>query len=230
MPKKTTTEKASEDLLYECRCAFTLSSIQHLLNKGARVNFLGEQGETALYNAVFRSGHDDQRLRELLELLVAHGAKLDVRDHDNGETPLHRFVIRNQVKCIDLFIQKDAYLDIRDNAGNSPLHVGAEQGQLEALALLLETGQMDIDAKNRDGMRPLSMAANAIGKSYLSEDRVRACVRLLLGYGANGELALQGRTFSEGAREFLKVEHERYELGQVESEGTDAEAELSLVF
>lgn len=62
-----------------------LEIIKLLLGAGANPNAQNTLGETAMHNAF----HPKTFSKEICDLLMEHGAKLDIRETLNGYTPLH---------------------------------------------------------------------------------------------------------------------------------------------
>ena len=49
---------------------------------------------------------------------------------------------------------------IKNTKGNTPLHVAAENGDLEAVQALVATERIDSNAENEEGHTPLDLAAS----------------------------------------------------------------------
>ena len=71
-----------------------------------------------------------------------------------GNTPLHRAVIQDNLPLVGLLLSAKANIDAQNTAGLTPLHLAAKQGNLLTLHLLL-IYQADIHAKDKEGRIPL---------------------------------------------------------------------------
>ena len=109
---------------------------------------------------------------------VAQGADVNVRNV-NGETPLHRAVIRNP----DMDVHRElttagADVNARDNTGATPLHRAVQVNSFEATKALLERGA-DPNVQDNEGRAPLH---------YAYADERQDQVNRLLEHGANLEV------------------------------------------
>src|ERR1035438_8948319 len=125
--------------------------------------------------------------RELVALLLAHGADAQRRDK-SGASPMENAAggrhaevlelliaaagpaaaetgallteaaLKGQTDIADLLIAKGANVDARDKSGATPLHQAALKGNLAFATLLLQHGA-DVNARDRDGATPLHNAA-----------------------------------------------------------------------
>lgn len=81
----------------------------------------------------------------------------------NGDTPLHRAVARipqhpmGQFLLVRKLIQYGAPVDAQNKAGNTPLHIAAQQNNLEIVRMLLHAGA-DRSVINKDGFTPYGLA------------------------------------------------------------------------
>ncbi|MBN8827568.1 MAG: ankyrin repeat domain-containing protein [Sphingobacteriia bacterium] len=95
--------------------------------------------------------------------------KLDCNSKDkHGNTPLHNLIniapYRNKnkeelLKSIELFINdKTVDLNATNSFGETPLHLAAINGNLQIVTMLIESGRVDTQIKNRWGKIPLECA------------------------------------------------------------------------
>ncbi|HEY1302257.1 MAG TPA: ankyrin repeat domain-containing protein [Vicinamibacterales bacterium] len=95
-----------------------------LLDKGADPNLKLRNQTTALMIAASRAGRSvgpESATIEAMKLLLAKGADVDATN-DNGETALHLAVSRGD-GLVKFLAEQGARLDLKDNAGRTPLDV-----------------------------------------------------------------------------------------------------------
>jgi len=168
--------------------------IEYMLANGADPNITDRSGSTLL-QAVFES--DMEGKPGMIRYLMAHGADPDLRDQ-YGNTLIHKALSprlrykdgvseKEIISWIDPMIEKGADLDIRNNAGMTPLSYA--KGDVEAYLLL--KGAKDYGAK------PGEIEASGIADSEgLPADNIlgmtsfdllglkrEACQKLLRDYG-----------------------------------------------
>ena len=138
-----------------------------LINKGAEVNARdAEHGETALMLAVKFAD------AELVQLLLAAGAEVDVRD-DQGRTAL--YLAEAGSEAFEALRQAGADVYVRDRDGETLLHraVGA-CASMAQIEVLLRVG-VDPQATNHDGATALDVA-EGLGLLAIAE-RLRGATR-----------------------------------------------------
>jgi ankyrin repeat protein len=111
----------------------------------------GGWGRTALHKAVGEGNI------EMVKLLLANNADVNVQDTLHQFTPLHSAVSRS---VAELLIANGANVHARtDKVSGSatPLHNAAQEGQLEVAETLIAHGA-DVNAKNEWGSTPLHCA------------------------------------------------------------------------
>lgn len=74
----------------------------------------------------------------ILDLLIDHGAKLDVKDDDNA-TPFMWACYLNNTRAIKILINREADVFYADNFGLSPLEWASHQGHIESVTLLIQS-------------------------------------------------------------------------------------------
>ena len=111
------------------------ATLRRLLAEGASPVAIDAAGFTALHHAAF-AGHAG-----LVRLLLAAGAPIDTRSVHRrcctGATALHLAVAGRRVGATELLLRAGAHPAAKDEAGWTPLHVAADQGDLEIVRLLL---------------------------------------------------------------------------------------------
>ena len=141
-------------------------AVEFLLGVGADVEKRAQDGTTALFFAA-RGGHV-----ESLQLLLTHGASVQVEDSIDGSTPLH---VASTGAVVAALLSAGADLSARslvmipkENAERSELRGGltplmgiiARGGTLDAVQTLLESSQ-DVNAVDASGMSALAWACGS---------------------------------------------------------------------
>uniref|UniRef100_A0A674AX67 Euchromatic histone-lysine N-methyltransferase 2 n=1 Tax=Salmo trutta TaxID=8032 RepID=A0A674AX67_SALTR len=96
-------------------------------------------------------------LLEVCYMLVQAGAKLDVQDK-SMRTPLLEAIVNNHVEVTRYLVQSGACVYHTED-GYTGLHHAAKLGSLDIVTLLLETGQVDINAQDSGGWTSIIWAA-----------------------------------------------------------------------
>ncbi|CAG9817853.1 unnamed protein product [Phaedon cochleariae] len=107
-----------------------LDILNHLLEKGARVNVLETRfGDTPLHVAAL---HDDLCC---LQILVDNGGDVNIQDNE-GKTPLHVAAGEGHSDCLRILVDSGGDVNIQDIYGKTPFHRAAEEGRLDCLRML----------------------------------------------------------------------------------------------
>jgi ankyrin repeat protein len=138
----------------------------YLLNQGADLEVRDVDGDTPLHWAAARGRCS------MIELLLARGAKIDARNHQQA-TPLLYAAMRLQSDAVRLLVARGADVELGNDYGRTPLlYVTREGGDIPMARLLLELGA-NVDARDRSGDTPLSLAAwrgfRALVELYLDQ-------------------------------------------------------------
>ena len=119
-----------------------------LILKGADVNAKGKYGLTPVSRALLSEGGG----RLMVELLVRRGAQVSA---------LHLAAHRGDIDKVRSSLEKGTNVDVRDEAGHTPLYYAASAGQMHVVEFLISKGA-EVDAKdNRGGETPLFYAGDA---------------------------------------------------------------------
>ncbi len=95
---------------------------------------------------------------EIARLLVNCGAKANVTDNDQCDTPLHAAARSGYRDIVELLVGSGTSLDVRNKIHQTPLHLACGNGRLDASRLLIERGS-DINSRDDDGFIPLHTAS-----------------------------------------------------------------------
>jgi ankyrin repeat protein len=123
-----------------------------LISAGARVDAKGPSGRTALFGAV-RVAHLD-----LIRLLIARGADVNIRDTEHGASPLDEAVWAGSLDCVALLLAHGARLNEGESqTGATPINEAAFMGRASVVQFLLQF-RPDLGVPDIRGYRPLDNA------------------------------------------------------------------------
>lgn len=95
---------------------------------------------------------------EIVRMLLAFDASVNLCDRDNGFTPLHWAVVKEHVHLIDLLVANYANPNLPDKEGLTPLHLCARRGSAAMMEKLLQQRSIAVDHEDAYGVRPLHQA------------------------------------------------------------------------
>jgi ankyrin repeat protein len=95
--------------------------VHWLLSKKADVNAICD-GITPLYTAVQSCEFSKSAKLELVKLLLAAKANVNVADHGMQFTPLHWAALNNHAEMVSLLVLNEANVNATDYNGETPLH------------------------------------------------------------------------------------------------------------
>jgi ankyrin repeat protein len=102
---------------------------------------------------------DLQTIKRLLALDRALVNAPDVTEFGNDNRPIHYACYQGHIGCVEHFLQHGANVNVRNLEGCTPLFLGAQQGQLEVVRLLLRAGNARLDISDKQhGLCPLDVA------------------------------------------------------------------------
>lgn len=170
-----------------------LKMAEILINKGAKVNRVTTDGNTALHYAAYKNNYD------VGLLLVKNGANVNIKD-SNGFSPLYNCISNNNYNFAKICINKETDINIIGNQENiyilhccankatrifrllieyglnikhinsfhnTALHISAASDAADIARILVENG-VDIDAQNIEGNTALHIAI--YNKAYLTSE------------------------------------------------------------
>lgn len=155
-----------------------------LISRGAKVNFMSNNGWTALIEAA-----DEGSYASAVVLLEA-GADVDLHEKDYGRSAVAIAASEGHTNLLRLLLNSGAdFSNYKD--GYIPLHEAAEEGQMAALKILLE--KTDVNQTDHHGRTALF---------YAVEEGHVTIVKYLVNQGANVNLKTRsGRTVLSYAAE-----------------------------
>jgi len=140
----------SERLINAIKKKSSEKSLKEIISKGADINFIDKSGKSILYYAVSMDN------KEGFRRLLANGAK--VNPIKKGKYfPLIKALNKKNADFALALIKKDVDLDLKDENGNSVLHIAANNNLKEVVRLLIEK-EINIDELNELGQTALTLA------------------------------------------------------------------------
>lgn len=196
-----------DEQLLEALWSGQCQKVGGLLKQGANPNARNQKVGTALMKASLFCPPP------VVTLLIDKGADLEARD-DEGFTPLLFAIERDrpeeprrsvQNEVVRLLLARKANAAVKDEDGNTAVHIAARQRNPDVTKILLAAG-LPADARNKDGATPLFLAA---------ERGVLDNVRVLLDAGAdvnakeNNGITVVAIAMNRGNADVLQLLQER---------------------
>ncbi|MFZ4802180.1 MAG: ankyrin repeat domain-containing protein [Chlorobium sp.] len=143
-----------------------LASVRDVLGQKPDVNARTQpNGFTPLHTGV--SGTDSQERKEIVKLLYAAGADLELKTYDKNLTPLQLAAMRGKPMCVDALLQCGANVHAVEGNGATALHGAAFNGFIEVSNLLLRAGA-DPRCTDKHGNSPITLAKSG-GYTHLCD-------------------------------------------------------------
>jgi ankyrin repeat protein len=190
---------AGDTPLHAAAVPGSLQAAQRLIELGANPNarqlprYEGAGFGASVLDRAASRGH-----RELVKLLLDHGAKVQDENDPHRDTALHwacmgmiaaKYVRQPELaangEVIAMLMEHFSDINVRNRGGMTPLHVAAEHGAADTVKYLLDSyPKIDIDAQDGDGNTALHLAIQSAPVVEVKLDQRAAVVRVLLDHGA----------------------------------------------
>ena len=105
--------------------------VKSLVTRGANVNFRGNRGITSLIAAT------ENKHRSIVEYLLYHRARVNVRRTDNGYSSLMIACQNNDLEMVKLLLRFGADVDLRCDSGFTSFDFAMNNNNIEILMMLL---------------------------------------------------------------------------------------------
>ena len=132
-----------------------LEIVKELLNNGAEVDKRAPHGVTPFSNAMMNNHIT------IAEILLKYGADVDAIFDSHwfdGSTSLHNAAFDGRLKKVEFLLEHNANINAVDVNKCTPLHLAAQQNQVEVVNLLLLRGGNDMVIKNEEGNTAFEIA------------------------------------------------------------------------
>lgn len=131
-----------------------------LLKAGAKLFFPEQITSNPMVKAVTRLPKDAterEHQLQVLRMLLDAGGDVNSVD-DKGRTPLMMAAETNNAEIVDLLLKNKADPNIKNQDGNTALHVAAQKGNHSIIQVLLLQGKTDPHILNKTDRTPLQVA------------------------------------------------------------------------
>jgi ankyrin repeat protein len=145
------------NLICAAAIAWDVPRLRLLLEFGADVETKDAGGHNALYRVANGQGRRNEDGVAAIELLIAHGAKVNQVTGVGGMTPLHMASRRGTTGIAEALLDAGANIEARDKNGETPLRRAVNCGQEQMICLLLSRGA-NPRSTDRNGRNPLDAA------------------------------------------------------------------------
>lgn len=98
------------------------------VHQGINIEAVDPQGLTTLYLSVLNGQTD------VVEALLKHGARVDVEETSQHQTPVHWAAADGDVKLVEILVVSDpSVINKRDKLGRTPLILAAAKGHVDVV-------------------------------------------------------------------------------------------------
>lgn len=129
-------------------CKYSTPAIVNLLLKKVPsiINEVGPNGEYPITALISR----DDSFIDIFNEMLKSGANCHVMDNENHSL-LQLAVLRQRLEYVKIFLDLGIDPSLKASNGNTALHLSAYADSLDIFDLILDTGKVDIEAKNDQG-------------------------------------------------------------------------------
>ena len=145
---------SSRRLLHAAAAAGNLPIVASLLGLGVDANVLDGGDHTPLYSV---GNECSAGGGPVVRALIQGGARVDACDGVKRCTALHMAARRDNVEVAEALLECDAYIEVRDSLGETPLRRAVNCGKVAVAAFLLAKGADPLSIGSR-GLTPRSAA------------------------------------------------------------------------
>lgn len=164
-----------ETLLFKAVAKSRRKIVSILIDRGLNVNIRNNANQTAVFKVFQNKNYEEKQ--PILELLVAKGAEIDIKDSYNRSLLSYMAGDRNfSSAVIELLLSKGLEVDTVDNQGYTPLSYAANRSNWQIAKILINNGA-NVDSKVAlNGLTPIF---KAVGENNLE------IVKLLIDHQAD---------------------------------------------
>lgn len=126
--------------------------VEALLDAGADIDLGGSNGRSALITALLSNQY------QIAQVLIARGADVNQSETNPGRSPLQLVIDEApSLEAMTMLLDAGAFIDQKDNRGETALASAAFMNRPEAAELLIERGAT-VNITNTQGISPLAWA------------------------------------------------------------------------
>ncbi|MCR5350722.1 MAG: ankyrin repeat domain-containing protein [Acholeplasmatales bacterium] len=145
-----------------------LAFLKTLIRKGCDLKLQNDDGQSPLFKACALG-------REEMVYLLLESQDFNLYDRDSKDETIFMALIRSRnIELLNKIEIDSGIVDVKNFAGEAPLHIAAKAGDVRVMSYLLENKAF-VNAKNNQGETPLFYAVRQMNKEAID---------LLLRYGA----------------------------------------------
>jgi ankyrin repeat protein len=135
-------------------CKADIKKVTNALERGAKINATGLQGDSPLTSVESCEEKDEPTRLQVLELLIAKGAEVNHQD-DHGATALMYAARNGDTQAVNALLRNGASVNIADNEGETALMKAAASSCTEETVRALLSAGADLNAKDHKGRNAL---------------------------------------------------------------------------
>ena len=160
----------------------------------------------------------ENRHTEVAKLLLINGCKVNSKNKNPSDTPLHFAIINGDIEIVRMLLSRGAKINTKNRYGNTPLHNAVISNKIEIIELLINHGA-DVNARDGKNMMPLHMAIEND-----AEETVELLLRRSVNVHAEGQYGTPLHLAAE--RGYLKIAEHLIKYGaRVNSTGISVYSE-----